>query len=186
MKARGGSWPDARPGVFVEIHKHTFVSLHYTLSVESGEVVDRSTPEEPLAFIFGLGTVLPALEKNLEGMSEGEKVKFAVEPIDGFGEIDDALVRTLPRDQFPQELDIQEGMILKAEGGDVPVVFRVKSVTDDEVQADFNHPLAGERLTFDVQVIEVHEVSEEDIKAMTSNCDQGDHEECGGCHGDCN
>lgn len=170
----------------MEIHKHTFVSLHYTLSVESGEVVDRSTPEEPLAFIFGLGTVLPALEKNLEGLSEGEKVKFDVEPADGFGEIDPALCRSLPRNQFPEELDIQEGMILKAEGGGTPVVFRVKSVTDDAVEADFNHPLAGEKLTFDVQIVEVHEVSEDDIKEMTSGCDHGDHDECGGCQGDCN
>jgi FKBP-type peptidyl-prolyl cis-trans isomerase SlyD len=173
----------------MKIQDHSYVTIAYTLSLDSGEVVDRSEPEAPLPFIFGAGQVVPGVEKQLEGVEAGKDVKFEVAPEDGYGPANPALVRPIPRKQFPEELDLETGMVFQASGGMGNVVFRIKSMTDEEVLADFNHPLAGERLHFDVRVVEVREATEEDIAAMTSRCGgspccgdegHGDGSPCGG------
>ena len=159
-----------------------FVAIDYTLKLDSGEVVDRSSPGDPLGFIFGTGQVIPGLEKGIEGMAAGESRQVSVEPGEGYGESNPSLVKEIPRENFPEDLDIQPGMGFEARGPPGPVMFRGKSVNESDVLADFNHPLAGQRLHFDIRVEEVREPRAEELAALQNSCEPS---ACAGCSGSC-
>jgi len=167
----------------MKVENRRYVTIEYSLSLDSGEVVDQSTAEEPLGFLFGSGQVIRGLENGLEGMEAGAAAKVTVEACDGYGEPNPALYREIPRENFPADLDIQAGMGFEAKGPHGPVTFRVREVRDDEVVADFNHPLAGERLHFDVKIADVREPRAEELaELLRGGCDE---EACGSCGGGC-
>ena len=164
----------------MDIKKDAYVSIEYRLTDEKGEVLDESSPGEPLPFIFGAGMIVPGVEKALLGKTAGFAAKVTVEPEDGYGPANDQLRQEIPRSNFPDELDIQPGMVFQADGPHGPVNFMVAEVTDEAITADFNHPLAGKRLHFDLKVVEVREATQADIDAMGCGPD-----DCGGCGGSC-
>ncbi|GAB4281688.1 MAG: peptidylprolyl isomerase [Deferrisomatales bacterium] len=161
-----------------------YVAIEYTLTLDDGEVVDRSEPGDPLGFIFGSGQIIPGLEKGIHGMEAGETARVTVEPEEAYGHPKPELVRGIPRENFPADLEIEPGMGFEARGPHGPVTFRVQAVTDDEVMADFNHPLAGKRLTFDVKIAEVREARAEELAGLMGEggCSPTD---CGTCGGSC-
>lgn len=159
------------------VQDKSYVEIEYSLTLDSGEVVDSSTPEEPLGFIVGGQQIIPGLEEKLRGMAAGENAKLVVEAADGYGERDEELVRVVPRKYFPDGMDVQPGMIFQASTPGGPATMRVVEVADDSVKADFNHPMAGERLTFDVKVLDVREATEEELKTLEA---PHSHGECGG------
>lgn len=168
----------------MKIDDRTYVAIEYTLSLDSGEVVDRSEPGEPLGFICGAGQIIRGLETGIKGMEVGETAKVTVEPGDGYGSHKSELMREIPRENFPEDLQIEPGMGFEAKGPHGPVNFRVVAVNDDVVEADFNHPLAGQRLTFDVKVAEVREPQAEELAELmnSGNCSPSDCGSCGvGC-----
>lgn len=173
----------------MKIEDRQYVSIDYTLTLDSGEVVDRSQGGEPLGFIFGTGQIISGLEKGLLGMEVGQSARISVEPDDGYGPVAPDMLRDIPRENFPDDVVLEPGMGFTAKGPHGPVSFRVKSVTDDVVVADFNHPLAGERLHFDVTVAEVREARAEELAALmhASDCghDECAPEDCGSCGGGC-
>ncbi|MEE9120210.1 MAG: peptidylprolyl isomerase [Syntrophobacteria bacterium] len=150
----------------MKIQDRAYVSVEYTLSLDSDEVVDRSDPEKPFGFIFGASHVIAGLEKGLLGMEQGQSAKFTVEPEEGYGQHIQELCREIPREQFPGDMDIEPNMVFEASGPHGPVRLRVESVSDDLVVADMNHPLAGERLHFDVKVVGVREAQAEELEAL--------------------
>ncbi|GAB6062158.1 FKBP-type peptidyl-prolyl cis-trans isomerase [Deferrisoma palaeochoriense] len=168
----------------MKAEENLYVAIDYTLTLDSGEVVDKSEPGEPLGFIFGKNQIIPGLERELRGMEEGQTKKVTVEPEDAYGLPSQDLLREIPRENFPADMEIEPGMGFEARGPHGPVVFRVNEVRDDVVVADFNHPLAGERLHFEVTVAEVRKPRPEEMAAMfqASDCDTPD---CGGCSGGC-
>jgi len=168
----------------MKVQNNAYVALEYTLSLDSGDIVDQSEPGETMGFIFGEGQIIPGLERQLEGLEKGQSAKVVVEPAEGYGERDPELVHELPRARFPEGADIHEGMMFEAQGpfGVRPV--RVSAVKDDAVTIDFNHPLAGQRLHFDVKLADVRDSTDEDRKALHSDCDHEGCHECGG-HEDC-
>jgi FKBP-type peptidyl-prolyl cis-trans isomerase SlyD len=155
------------------------VKLDYSLTIDSGEVVDRSTPEEPLEFIYGAQQIIPGLEKKLHGMKAGESAKLVVEAAEGYGERNEQLVEDLPRKYFPDGVDVQIGMVFQANTPSGPARMKVLEVAEDHVKADFNHPMAGERLTFDVKVVNVREATEEELEELKAPHTSG------GCGGGC-
>jgi FKBP-type peptidyl-prolyl cis-trans isomerase SlyD len=159
------------------IQDKAFVEIEYALTLDSGEVVDQSTPGNPLGFIFGAGQIIPGLEQKLLGMSSGESAKLVVEPADGYGERNEELVRVVPRKFFPEGMDVEPDMIFQASTAGGPATLRVIEVTDEGVKADFNHPMAGQRLTFDVKVSDVREATAEELKALET---PHSHDGCGG------
>ncbi|NTU59807.1 MAG: peptidylprolyl isomerase, partial [Deltaproteobacteria bacterium] len=163
------------------IEDRRYVTINYKLSLDSGEVVDQSEPGEPLGFIVGSGQIITGLEKALQGMAEGQSAKVTVEAEEGYGESKPELYRDIPRDNFPPDLKIEPGMGFEAKGPHGPVVFRVRSATDDVVIADFNHPLAGQRLHFDVSVAEVREPRAEELASLFSSSCGCDSDDCGDC-----
>jgi FKBP-type peptidyl-prolyl cis-trans isomerase SlyD len=163
----------------MKIADKSMVSIEYSLTLDNGEEVDKSEPGEPLQFLFNTGQIIPGLEKEIEGMRAGESTKFVVEPEDGYGRPKEELYRKIPRKEFPD--DVKAGMAFQAAGPHGSIPFMIKTVDDDEVTIDLNHPLCGERLHFDVKVLEVREATEEELADAASSSGCG-HASCAGCN----
>lgn len=138
------------------------VSIHYAVKNPAGEVLDKSSEEQPLAFIFGRGMLIPGLENALEGKSAGDTFSADVSAAEAYGERHDGLIQAVPRQMFGDN-EIAPGMQFRAstDHGDQSVV--VVEVNDDTVTVDGNHPLAGVDLSFDVEVVSVREASAEEL-----------------------
>ena len=141
------------------------VLIHYTLTDDSGQVLDSSSGREPLAYLHGKGNIIPGLEKALEGKQAGDKLNVAVEPAEGYGERDERLVQDVPREAFENVDEVNPGMQFQAqnEQGQARIVT-VTKVADDLITIDANHPLAGANLNFDVEVTEVREPTAEELE----------------------
>jgi FKBP-type peptidyl-prolyl cis-trans isomerase SlyD len=161
-----------------------YISIDYKLTLDSGEAASQSPPGEPLGFIFGRNQIISGLEKRLRGMEPGQTARFIVEPEEGYGLPNPDLYRDIPRVNFPEAMDIKPGMSFEARGPHGPVTFRVRSLADDVVGADFNHPLAGKRLHFDVEVLEVREPRAEELATLTKT-ESCNPSACSGCAGSC-
>ena len=131
------------------------VSVEYTLTLDDGSVADSNVGGQPLVYEQGSQTILPALEKELEGMKVDETKKVTLEPKEGYGEIDPEKYLKVAKDRVPEE-GREIGQVLTVsdqEGRQQPV--RVVQVEDDVLVLDFNHPLAGQTLHFEVKVLDV-------------------------------
>jgi FKBP-type peptidyl-prolyl cis-trans isomerase SlyD len=141
------------------------VSFHYTLTDDDGEVIDSSEGDLPLEYLHGADNIVPGLERALLGKKVGDKLDVQVEPKDGYGERDDRAVHHVRRGQLPADMPVQVGMQLGAQdprGGD-PIPAWITEVKGDEVTLDFNHPLAGVRLHFAVEITAIREASAEEL-----------------------
>jgi len=137
------------------------VTLHYTLSLQEGEIFETSEGDEPLSYLHGSGQVIPGLERALEGKRAGDTGTFVVAPEDGYGLHDPERVFKEKRQRFG--FDVAEGQVLEAhleDGTRLP--FQVVAVDENEVTLDGNHPLAGKTLHFAIRVLEVREATEEE------------------------
>lgn len=139
------------------------VSLEYTLTVD-GEVVDTTEGDEPLQFIQGHQNIIPGLERELVGMKIGESKNVIVPATQAYGEIDPENVVDVPRDEFPTEIPLEPGTELEVKNADGEVLSAtIADVSKDTVKLDFNHPLAGKELTFNVTVTDLREATEEEL-----------------------
>lgn len=131
------------------------VTLHFSLKFDNGEVVDSNFEKDPATFTIGDGSLLPGFERVLFGLKDADKRTFEILPEQGFGTPNEQNVQVMPRSQFDSmELDYGVLVIFKdAAGGEMPGV--VKAFNDQQVTIDFNHPLAGKVITFDVEIIQV-------------------------------
>lgn len=138
------------------------VTMHFTLKDVDGNVLDASSPQEPMQYLQGSGAI-PGLEKGLAGLEAGEKKEVVVSAEDGFGERDESRILEVPRTQLPPNIAI--GMVLAAQdpsGHQMQLV--VKEIKDDVALLDANHPLAGKELHFDVTVEKVEQATAEEIQ----------------------
>jgi FKBP-type peptidyl-prolyl cis-trans isomerase SlyD len=137
------------------ISDNSTVSIEYTLTLDNGDVIDSNVDAEPLTFQQGKGQIIPGLESALIGLEEGDQKKVSVAPEDGYGPVHKEAIVTLKREQLPegaQEIGAQvqgqgpEGQVLQG---------KVIDLTDTKTTLDFNHPLAGENLHFDVKILTI-------------------------------
>jgi FKBP-type peptidyl-prolyl cis-trans isomerase SlyD len=174
----------------MKISDEKMVSLIYDLTVideENGQkdLMERATREQPLTFMFGMGMMLDAFEKNVEGLETGEPFSFILSPEEAYGEYLDHLVVDLPKKMF--EIDGQFDAERVAEGQTLPMMDSsgrrmmgsVLEVQDEVVVMDFNHPLAGEELHFDGEVLDVHDPTPEEIAKLAQEDSCG----CESCNG---
>ena len=131
------------------------VRIHYTAKLENGEVVESTRDREPLSFKIGSEALLPALQESLIGLAKGDKKKITVPPEKGFGERTAELVQELPRSSFEGKMDASAGDLveLKLRDGTQRLAV-VDNVKEDTVVLDLNHPLAGETLVYDIEVVD--------------------------------
>jgi FKBP-type peptidyl-prolyl cis-trans isomerase SlyD len=146
------------------VRKGRVVSLQFILKDEQGEMLDQSEKGEPLEYLQGANDVIPGLEKALDGHKVGDHVRVVIPPADAYGEYSVSLVDEVSRDQFPGIEDIQPGMQFQTQMDDgAPMVINVTAVDEDRVVVDGNHPLAGETLVFEVDIIAVRQASEDEL-----------------------
>lgn len=133
------------------------VSFEYTLKLEDESVVDSNTGSEPLTFVQGSHSLLPILEDALEGMKIGESKQFTVKPEDGYGLVDENAVLEIEKEQIPQG-ELKIGLVLQGQNANGQIVHtRVKEIKEKTVLLDFNHPLAGKTLYFDIKILDIQE-----------------------------
>ena len=131
------------------------VFVHYVGTLEDGTEFDSSEGREPLEFVLGGGMVIPGFEKAVLGREPGEKVSVTLQPSEAYGERNEEMLLVVPRGEVPEDIDPEEGMLLQigVDGGEMDVV--ISRVTDDEVELDANHPLAGKALCFAIEVVKI-------------------------------
>jgi len=149
----------------MKISKDSVVSIDYRLHLGDGEVVDESEPGDPLVYLHGHGETVPGLEDALEGKAVGDSLKVKVSPDQGYGDHDPERIEEVSRTEFPDELELKAGSILTATDDDGQELdFLVKEIKGDKVVVDFNHPLAGKTLHFEVTVREVRAATPEELE----------------------
>ena len=181
----------------MKISDEKMVSLSYDLTVttEEGEqeLMERATKDNPLTFMFGMGMMLEAFEKNVEGLGVGDKFSFILKPEEAYGDYYENHVVELPKKLFEVDGKFDEERV--AEGQTLPMMDSrgnrmmgsVLEVQSEVVVMDFNHPLAGETLHFDGEVLDIHKPTEEEINALSHEegccgCNSSEKNGCDGCH----
>ncbi len=136
------------------ISNNQVVSMEYEVKVE-GNVVDSNVNQEPLEFTFGSGQIIPGLESRIASLSEGESASIVVPASEAYGEYNEEAMQKIPKEQF-EGIELSIGLPLQGQGPDGnPIQVVVKDILDDEVLIDFNHPLAGKELNFDINILSV-------------------------------
>ena len=130
--------------------------VHYTGRLESGEVFDSSEGGEPLEFQVGSGQVIAGFDEGVSGMNVGDQKTIEIEPAEAYGQRVDALVQAVPRQGINLDREPEVGMRLGLQlpdGNEIPVT--ITEVTQDSITIDANHPLAGQKLIFDLTLVKV-------------------------------
>jgi FKBP-type peptidyl-prolyl cis-trans isomerase SlyD len=128
------------------------ISMDYVVRLDTGRVVETSSGRSPVEYLHGSGQILPALERALEGLREGDQASFSIACEDAYGTRKDDNVVSLPRTMFPNDVQLQKGLCLYAKTSGQSYPITVREVQGDMVLVDLNHPLAGERLFFEVNI----------------------------------
>jgi len=171
------------------IEANQIVSIEYEVR-DGDKVVDSNVGADPLVFMFGKGQIIPGLENGIQSMAAGEKGDVLVKAEDAYGQYNDEAVQQLPKEQFAG-IELTEGMSLYGQGEDGSTVqVIVKSILDDGVVIDYNHPLAGKDLMFSVTVNNVREATNDELLSgvpaenQSSGCCSSDDsgESSCGCH----
>ena len=157
------------------VKKDAVVTLCYTLKDSDGQELDKSTPDNPFAYLHGNSQIVPGLENALEGLAVGDKKEVTVPPAEGYGEFVAGLKMDIERSNFPPDIKIQEGMQFSAEVSGHDQVFTVTGLEGDKVQVDGNHPLAGRTLHFAVEVVEVRSATQEELEHGHVHGEGGHH-----------
>jgi FKBP-type peptidyl-prolyl cis-trans isomerase SlyD len=146
----------------MSIIKDKVVSIDYTLTNDTGEVLDTSRGKEPLAYLHGAGNIIPGLEDALEGKREGDQLNVSITPDQAYGHKDDRLIQQVPRAAFQGVQQIAAGMQFQANTQQGPRIITVVDVQGDQITIDANHPLAGQTLNFDVSVVGIRDATDEE------------------------
>ena len=132
------------------------VSVHYTGTLDDGTVFDTSRDREPISFEVGSGTVISGFDQAVVGLKVGESKTVRIEVDDAYGERNENAVLVVPHDAFPEGMEVEPGMQVQGSGpqGEFPAI--VTAIAANGITIDMNHPLAGQDLTFDIEVVEVN------------------------------
>lgn len=131
------------------------VSIEYTLKLADGTIADTNVGGEALSYVQGGDQILPGLERQLLGMEVGESKRVSLSAAEGYGEVDDALFQTVPASAVPEDARKAGTPLVAKSSSGQPRPVRVHEVQGDEIVLDFNHPLAGEALAFEIRILAV-------------------------------
>jgi FKBP-type peptidyl-prolyl cis-trans isomerase SlyD len=159
----------------MKIENNKVVGIEYTLKDKDGAVVDTNAGSgEPLYFIQGLGTIVPGLERSMNGKAVGESFDVTVKAADGYGEFDANRKRRIPKSAL-NGMEVQVGQMLQASGPEGASVVTVSDVTETEIEIDGNHPMAGKDLFFSIKVTEIRDATQEEISHGHAHGPGGHH-----------
>ena len=155
-----------------KVENGIFVSVDYKGTLENGEVFDTSIGRQPLEIQMGAKQLIKGFENELMGMALNEKKVFTLAPEDAYGHRDESLTRSFPRSEVPPEMNPQVGMTIgltTPEGHQVPA--QIVHLDDEKLTMDLNHPLAGESLTFEIEVVGISTTQTQKPMSCGSGCD---------------
>lgn len=139
----------------ITIQKGKEVSFDYTLTVD-GQIIDSSQDKEPLTYVHGEGRIIPGLARQMEGMKVGDEKDILVNPEEAYGEVNPNAFQEVPKSKLPANIEPRVGMALQANASDGrSQLVRIAEVKDDSVVIDMNHPLAGKKLNFHIEVVSI-------------------------------
>jgi len=158
MKDKLADKPGELVGVEPEpvITVNSTVTLHFSLALEDGSIIDSNFDGGPATFTMGDGSLLPGFEDALVGLSIDQRSSFVINPERGFGQHNPSNLQTVKRKEFAADMDLSIGLVISfadAAKGELPGV--ISAIGDEEVIVDFNHPLAGKAILFEVQIISI-------------------------------
>ena len=141
------------------------VSLAYTLRLDDGEEVDSAASDDPLVYLHGAQNIIPGLEQALTGLKVGDNRRVSVNSVDAYGDFDEEAFELVPYDAFPADVDLEEGMGLRMveSGTGRQVEATIAELRDEGALLDLNHPLAGETLHFDVEIVGLRRATTDEI-----------------------
>jgi|TARA_B100001094_G_scaffold64774_1_gene60813 FKBP-type peptidyl-prolyl cis-trans isomerase SlyD len=151
-------------GEKIVVESNTVVDVHYHGYFHgTDEVFDSSLEREPLTFLVGHGQMIPGFEAEILGAVVGEKRTFTLEPDRAYGPRQEEAVMQRSKAEFPENVDLEVGMRFQAEVGGMPTPVEITGIEGDVVTVDFNHPMAGKTLTFDIEVMSIRPAQDEEI-----------------------
>ena len=132
------------------------VKIHYTGTLDDGTQFDSSSGRDPLEFTLGTGQVIPGFDKAVEGMAVGDQKSVNIPAGDAYGPRHDQMIQEVPKSALPEGLEPTEGMGLQAQGQDGRTInLTVTAIGEDTITVDGNHPLAGQALNFEIELVEI-------------------------------
>jgi peptidylprolyl isomerase len=131
------------------------VAVHYKGMLDDGSVFDSSEGRDPLEFVLGEGKVIPGFEQAVADMEVGDSKTVKIPCAEAYGERNEDMMMAVPREQVPPEITPEVGMMLQVQTPQGPMPVRVGKVTDENIMLDANHPLAGQDLTFELELVEI-------------------------------
>jgi FKBP-type peptidyl-prolyl cis-trans isomerase SlyD len=159
----------------MQIKENSVVNIHYTLTNNAGEVLDSSSGKEPLMYMHGHNNLIPGLEDQLAGKKAGDQFNADVEAEDAYGLHHEEAIQQIPLSALANISNLEVGMQLQASTDQGPVAVRVAEINDDHVVLDGNHPLAGERLHFAVEVVSVRDATPSELEHGHAHGGDGHH-----------
>ncbi|DAC62092.1 TPA: peptidylprolyl isomerase [Candidatus Thalassarchaeaceae archaeon] len=151
-------------GEKIVVESNTVVDVHYHGYFHgTDEVFDSSLEREPLTFLVGHGQMIPGFEAEILGAVVGEKRTFTLEPDRAYGPRQEEAVMQRSKAEFPENVDLEVGMRFQAEVGGMPTPVEITGIEGDVVTVDFNHPMAGKTLTFDIEIMSIRPAQDEEI-----------------------
>jgi FKBP-type peptidyl-prolyl cis-trans isomerase SlyD len=159
------------------IEKDKVVQMHYTLTDSEGTKLDSSEGKAPLAFIQGVGNIIPGLEKQIEGKLVGEKVTAIIPPEEAYGLKSDKNVQTVEKAMFQEPEAVKVGAQFHMKSPEGVTVATVAALEGETVTLDLNHPLAGVTLHFDVEIVSIREATEDELSHGHAHGEGGHHHE---------
>lgn len=145
------------------IKKNDVVTLSYILKNSDGVELGSAGAEEAMNYLHGAGNIVPGLEEEIENMKVGDKKDVTVAPEKGYGDVDPSLLLKVTRSNFPADMDIKPGMQFSSEMGGKENVFTVESIDGDNINVNGNHPLAGQTLHFNIEILGIRDATEEEL-----------------------
>jgi peptidylprolyl isomerase len=139
------------------------VQLNYKGTLADGTVFGQSESGKPIEFIIGAGKMIPSLEKGIMGLKVGAKKKIEIKAADAYGEYDKNAIQEVPKTQFPKDMPLTVGNFYRVQSPQGPLTVTIRAVTDKTVSVDFNHPLAGKDLTFDVEIVTIRDATKAEL-----------------------
>lgn len=154
------------------------ISLAYTLRLDNGDIVDYSEADDPLEYLHGAENIIPGLERELTGLRVGDSKEVEVDPADGYGMYDPEDVEVIERGMLPKGLPLKLGMHLAIsdDEGNMSEAI-VREISPNGVTLDFNHPLAGQKLYFSVQVVDIREATDDELAHGHPHSEDGEFDD---------
>ena len=157
-----------------KVENGLYVSVHYTGTLDSGKVFDSSQGRQPLEFKVGSGQLINGFEQAVLGMSLNEKKEFTVSPEEAYGQRDESQIHEFPASQIPPGVEMEVGQTISLstpEGQNIPA--KVVALDDEKLTFDLNHPLAGESLTFAIEVVGISDTPTQAAAGCGGDCSSG-------------